>query len=115
MRLTPGYLTAVATFYDMFSTHPKGANDVYVCATHALLSGPAKQRLIEAPIEEVIVTDTIHTPEEKRFEKLDRRFGEALVSARRLMVDRSPTSQLPWNARAEVPAELESELIVARI
>ena len=31
MRLTPGYLTAVATFYDMFSTVPKGAHDVYVC------------------------------------------------------------------------------------
>jgi NADH:ubiquinone oxidoreductase subunit E len=31
MRLTPGYLTAVATFYDMFSTEPKGRNDVYVC------------------------------------------------------------------------------------
>src|SRR3954447_14934055 len=31
MRLTPAYLTAVATFYDMFSTVPKGANDVYVC------------------------------------------------------------------------------------
>jgi NADH-quinone oxidoreductase subunit E len=31
MRLTPGYLTAVATFYDMFSTEPKGRHDVYVC------------------------------------------------------------------------------------
>ena len=31
MRLTPGYLTAVATFYDMFSTVPKGRHDVYVC------------------------------------------------------------------------------------
>jgi NADH:ubiquinone oxidoreductase subunit E len=31
MRLTPAYLTAVATFYDMFSTVPKGRNDVYVC------------------------------------------------------------------------------------
>ena len=31
MRLTPGYLTAVATFYDMFSTTPKGRHDVYVC------------------------------------------------------------------------------------
>src|ERR671933_2893138 len=31
MRLTPAYLTGVATFYDMFSTTPKGANDVYVC------------------------------------------------------------------------------------
>ena len=31
MRLTPAYLTAVATFYDMFSTAPKGRHDVYVC------------------------------------------------------------------------------------
>jgi NADH-quinone oxidoreductase subunit E len=31
MRLTPGYLTAVATFYDMFETTPKEPVDVYVC------------------------------------------------------------------------------------
>jgi NADH:ubiquinone oxidoreductase subunit E len=31
MRLTPAYLTAVATFYDMFETVPKGGHDVYVC------------------------------------------------------------------------------------
>jgi len=31
MRLTPGYLIAVATFYDMFETEPKPPNDVYVC------------------------------------------------------------------------------------
>ena len=31
MRLTPGYLTAIATFYDMFSMTPKGRVDVYVC------------------------------------------------------------------------------------
>jgi NADH-quinone oxidoreductase subunit E len=31
MRLTPGYLIAVATFYDMFETDPKPPNDVYVC------------------------------------------------------------------------------------
>jgi NADH:ubiquinone oxidoreductase subunit E len=31
MRVTPAYLSAVATFYDMFSTVPKGRNDVYVC------------------------------------------------------------------------------------
>ena len=47
-----------------------GANDVYVCATHALLSGPAVQRLQDAPIVEVAVTDTILTPPERRFEKL---------------------------------------------
>jgi NADH-quinone oxidoreductase subunit E len=31
MRLTPGYLTAVATFYDMLFTTPVGGNDVFVC------------------------------------------------------------------------------------
>jgi NADH-quinone oxidoreductase subunit E len=31
LRLTSAYLTAVATFYDMFSTTPKGRHDVYVC------------------------------------------------------------------------------------
>ena len=31
MRLTPAYLTSVASFYDMFSLRPKPANDVYVC------------------------------------------------------------------------------------
>ncbi|MGB2712528.1 MAG: NAD(P)H-dependent oxidoreductase subunit E [Conexibacter sp.] len=31
MRLTPAYLTAVATFYDMLETKPVGRNQVYVC------------------------------------------------------------------------------------
>ena len=31
MRLTPGYLMAVATFYDMLETQPVGKNTVYVC------------------------------------------------------------------------------------
>lgn len=31
MRLTPAYLTAVATFYDMFDTVPTGENTIYVC------------------------------------------------------------------------------------
>jgi NADH-quinone oxidoreductase subunit E len=31
MRLTPGYLIAVATFYDMFELRPVGAHSVYVC------------------------------------------------------------------------------------
>jgi NADH-quinone oxidoreductase subunit E len=31
MRLTPGYLIAVATFYDMLFTHPVGRHHVWVC------------------------------------------------------------------------------------
>ena len=47
-----------------------GANDVYVCATHALLSGPAIQRLTDSSIVEVAVTDTIMLPPERRIAKL---------------------------------------------
>lgn len=37
----------------------EGAKEVYVCAAHAVFSGPALQRLEDAPIKEVIVTNTI--------------------------------------------------------
>ena len=47
-----------------------GANSVYACATHALLSGPAIQRLEDSPIVEVAVTDTILLPPERRFDRL---------------------------------------------
>ncbi len=47
-----------------------GARKVYACATHALLSGPAVDRLSTAPIEEIAVTNTMNIPEERRFERL---------------------------------------------
>jgi len=47
-----------------------GAGDIYICATHALLSGPAVERLREAPVVEVAVTNTIHLPPDKKFDKL---------------------------------------------
>jgi ribose-phosphate pyrophosphokinase len=47
-----------------------GAGDIYLCATHALLSGPAVERLSQAPIVEVAVTNTIRLPPEKQFDKL---------------------------------------------
>ncbi|MEO8294760.1 MAG: ribose-phosphate pyrophosphokinase, partial [Gemmatimonadota bacterium] len=36
-----------------------GARDVYCCATHALLSGPAVERFMASPVKEVVVTNTI--------------------------------------------------------
>jgi ribose-phosphate pyrophosphokinase len=47
-----------------------GARDIYICATHPLLSGPAVERLMQAPVKEVAVTNTIFLPPEKQFEKL---------------------------------------------
>src|SRR5437764_1921570 len=43
-----------------------GAKDIYVCATHALLAGPASKRLNDAPIKAVAVTDAISIPDARR-------------------------------------------------
>jgi ribose-phosphate pyrophosphokinase len=53
-----------------FALKKLGAGDIYICATHALLSGPAVERLKQAPITEVAVTNTIHIPADKQFDKL---------------------------------------------
>ena len=59
-----------------------GARDIYVCATHALLSGPAIERLRAAPIVEVTVTDTVALSPEKRFDGLKvLSVGELLAKA----------------------------------
>jgi NADH-quinone oxidoreductase subunit E len=52
MRLTPGYLTAVATFYDMLFTHPVGQHHVYVC-TNISCSLCGADELYEAFVREV--------------------------------------------------------------
>ncbi len=44
--------------------------DVYVCATHPLMSGAATDRLEKAPIKEVIVTNTVPLSRQKRMKKL---------------------------------------------
>ena len=46
-----------------------GAKDVYACATHAVLSGPALERIEASPIKEMVLLNTIPVPEEKRLEK----------------------------------------------
>lgn len=48
-----------------------GANNVIAVATHPVLSGPAIDRLKEAPIEKVIVSDTIEMSEKQLFNKLE--------------------------------------------
>ena len=48
----------------------RGAKDIYACATHAVFSPPAPQRLREAPFKEIVVTNTINIPPEKRLPNL---------------------------------------------
>lgn len=48
----------------------EGAERVYACATHAVFSNPAVERLSSGVLEEVIVTNTIPVPESKQFKQL---------------------------------------------
>ena len=48
-----------------------GAKEVYACCTHAVLSGPAIERLENSIIKKVIVTDSIRLPEHKKIDKID--------------------------------------------
>ena len=48
----------------------EGARQVYACATHAVFSPPAIERLSTGVFEEVIITNTIPVPEDKRFKQL---------------------------------------------
>jgi ribose-phosphate pyrophosphokinase len=61
----------------------KGANSVIAVATHGVLSGPAIDRLKEAPIKELIITDTISVKKEKQLPNMKivsvaNVFGEAI-------------------------------------
>ncbi|HET9017534.1 MAG TPA: ribose-phosphate pyrophosphokinase [Thermomicrobiaceae bacterium] len=48
----------------------RGATAVYAACTHAVLSGPAIERLERSPIREVVVTNTVPVPPEKMIDKL---------------------------------------------
>ena len=46
-----------------------GALEVYACATHAVLSGPATERIKNSVIKELILLDTVPVPEENMLDK----------------------------------------------
>jgi ribose-phosphate pyrophosphokinase len=58
-----------------------GARDIYACATHAVLCGPAIERLRDAPIRQIVVTDSIPVPPNKQLANL------TVLSVSRLLAD----------------------------
>lgn len=58
-----------------------GATEIYASATHAVLSGPAIERLNASPIKNLVLTDSINQPAEKKLDKM------LLVSVGPLMGD----------------------------
>ncbi len=74
---TAGTLCAAAT-----ALQDQGAVDVYACATHPVLSGPALQRISDSPLKKVFVTDTIPTQE-----KLDKCDNLSSLSVSHLLAE----------------------------
>lgn len=61
----------------------RGAKESYICCSHAILSGQAVERLEKCTVKEVIVTDSIRLPEEKKIDKIkvlsiDKLFAETI-------------------------------------
>ena len=77
-----------------------GAADVLVTATHAVLSGPAVDRLKNSQVREVVVTNTLPIPDEHRFDKLTTLSIAPLIARaiREVFEDGSVTSLFEGNA-----------------
>lgn len=60
-----------------------GAKEVFACATHGVLSGPALQRIEESPIKELVLLDTIPAPanlsKKIKYLSVDSLFAEAIT------------------------------------
>lgn len=69
----------------------KGATAVYAACTHPVLSGPAIERLENSPLKELVVTNTIQLPEEKRIDKITQLSVAPLLgdAIRRIHEDKS--------------------------
>ena len=50
--------------------HDFGAREIYACCTHAVLSGPAVERIQNSPIKELVSLNTITLPPEKKIDKI---------------------------------------------
>ena len=48
-----------------------GATEIYACATHGVLSGPAIERIQNSPIQELTLLDTIALPQDKQIDKIN--------------------------------------------
>lgn len=65
MIATGGTLVHAAKFLKA-----RGAKDIYACMTHGLFSGQAVEKIMDSPIKEVVVTDTIPQDDRKNLKKI---------------------------------------------
>ncbi len=73
----------------------QGAGPIYAAATHPIFSGKARQLLEEAPIEQVVVTNTVPIPEERSFQNLKvLSIAPLIASALRAVFEDSSVSEI---------------------
>ena len=60
--------------------HNAGVEKIYACCTHAVLSGPAIERIKNSYIDKLVILDTIELPEEKRLDKIEILSVDKLLS-----------------------------------
>ena len=63
--------TAGTICFGAEALHNAGVEKIYACCTHAVLSGPAIERIKNSYIDKLVVLDTIHLPEEKLIDKIE--------------------------------------------
>ena len=73
-----------------------GAKEIYACATHALLSGNAMEKLANSPLNELVVTNSIQLSSEKKKYKFVKQLSIASLLGRGILniIDDKPVSDL---------------------
>lgn len=76
--------------------HDKGAKSVYACATHAILSGNAMEKLAGSPLDELVITNSIALSAEKQAYPFVKQLSVAELIARGILniIDDKPVSDL---------------------
>ena len=62
---TAGSMIETANILEQF-----GTSEIYAGCTHGVLSGPAIERIKNSPIKELVITNTVPVPEEKKIDKI---------------------------------------------
>lgn len=83
----------------------RGVTEVYACCTHPVLSGPAVERIASSPIRELVVTDSIPLPADKRLDRI------RVVSVARLLADAIARVHLRSSVSELAEERLAAELV----
>ena len=87
--------TAIRSTVSAEALKRAGAADVFACATHAVLSGDATQRIDDSVLEKVVITDSIQLPEDKQSDKFEiLSVGELFGKAIDLIYHEQPVDSL---------------------